>query len=234
MKKLYKLNLNSSYDGNISIKEKNRDYMLISPGGVAKYNLKKKMINKINIINTKTNTNKANTKTNTNNKANTKNNSNIEILEKEKENYYYSDTKIYFKREHNIYLPSGEIKIHTNIINSLSSKFDSQDICIIHCHPSNILAYTGLEKNNYRELNSLQNLFPELPNFINIAPNIEHITARTDKLANAIMNKFKGYNFITLQNHGVVCYSESFNKCIDMIMIIDYYCKCALDYYNSR
>jgi ribulose-5-phosphate 4-epimerase/fuculose-1-phosphate aldolase len=213
MKQLCQSNINGPYDGNISFKSKCSNTIYISPGGVPKYSLKKKMINKIKIEEYS--------------------------LDKKFERdckkwcYYYEDTALYYNRQENTYLPSGEIKIHTNIINSLHKKFNTEDIAVIHCHPANILAYMGLEKGKYRELQTIFTLFPELPNFIKIAPNVRHITARTEELADSVMDKIVGFNFIGLHNHGIVCYAEDFELCIDMINTLDYYCGCALKYYAS-
>jgi ribulose-5-phosphate 4-epimerase/fuculose-1-phosphate aldolase len=213
MKRLCTNNINGPYDGNISFKPKCSDIIYISPGGVAKYSLKKKMINKIKIE--KYSLDK------------------VCDRDKQKYCYYYEDTALYYNRQINSYLPSGEIKIHTNIMNSLYKKFYSDDIAIIHCHPANILAYMGLETGHYRQLNSILNLFPELPEFIKIAPNVKHISARTEELADTIIDNINGFNFIGLHNHGIVCYADNFDKCIDMITTLDYYCGCALKYYKS-
>lgn len=213
MKKLCKQNINGPYDGNVSFKAKCSDIVYISPGSVPKYSLKKKMINKIKI----------------------EKYSLDKKFEKEEKKYcyYYENSELYYNRQHNTYLPSGEIKIHTNIINLLGNKHNKKDIAIIHCHPSNIIAYMGLETDNYRELQTIFILFPELPKFIKIAPNVQHITARTEELADAITDNIKGFNFIGLHNHGIVCHAENFQKCIDMITTLDYYCGSALKYFNS-
>lgn len=213
MKALCHSKINSAYDGNISFKPKNSNTIYISPGGIPKYSLKKKMINKI--------------------KINTFTPNILSDIVKEQYSYKYTDTGLYFDRQYNEYEPSGEIKIHTNIMNSLHTRFHEQDIAIMHCHPKNILAFMGLEKGRYRELADIQTLFPELPNFIHIGSNVAHITARTEELADAIIEKFVDCNFIGLLNHGIVCYAESFDKCLDMITILDYYCECALKYYAS-
>lgn len=217
MKKLYDLNLIASYDGNISYKPKNKDIIYLSPASVPKYNLKSKMINKVKIVNIQEDYNKFNLETHKNSKLTN--------------SIYNSDTKLYYSTQKNKkYKPTGEIGIHINVINTLHKYFD-KDIIVIHCHPPNILAFMGLEENYYNELSKLHLLFPELPEFIKIAPNVKHLNARTNTLATAVNNNLiEPFNIVGLHNHGIVCYAHSFEKCLNIVNTLDYYALIALKY----
>ena len=228
MKELYNTKLNTAYDGNVSFKPKCKNVLYISPGSRPKYNLKPKYINTINIKHISKN-NKIN---NTNNSENISNISNKEII-RIKDNvfeYNYIETNLKFVRKFNNCKPSGEIKIHTNIINLLHEYFDKMDLAVVHCHPMNILAFIGLKNNEYFELNDIVNYFPELPSFIKIADNVNYIESKTEALADTVVKQLNHKNFIAIKNHGIICYSNSFDKCIDMINTVDYYCECALKY----
>ena len=216
MKTLYKEGLIAPYDGNVSFKPKYKNTLYLSPGLVEKHKLKSKMICEIKIIKPH------------------------EYLDFDKSNVYntlfYND-HTYVSLINDIYKPSGELEIHTNLANllhPLPNEPDDKDIIIIHCHPPNILAYMGLEPDNYHELNTIKTFFPEMPNFIRIAPNVKHIKARTKDLATAILDKMDGYNIIGLENHGIVCVAEDFETGLNIIKTVEFYCSSALKYFNCN
>lgn len=220
MKKLYDLHLIGAYDGNISFKPKNKNIIYITPADVPKYSLKTKMINEIKIINM--NDLKLNKRK-------------LDKLNKSLQLNIESNTRIcYRNKSNNKFKPTGEKSLHIKVINNLHKQFN-KNIVVIHCHPPNILAYMGLEMNNYTELSTIKNLFPELPNFIKIGSNVEHFTAKTEKLAIAVEMKLnESYNIVGLHNHGVVCYAETFERCINIISTLDFYCCIALKYLSSN
>ena len=119
--------------------------------------------------------------------------------------------------------PSGEMMLHTLIL-----KDDlNQDKYVIHCHSPYILAFIGLLKND-RELSEIKTIFPEIPDFIKIGKNVSYIKARTSELGKKVYENIKNNNIVALKRHGIVAIGNSFEDIIEIIEIIEYYCKIAL------
>ena len=119
-------------------------------------------------------------------------------------------------------VPSGELELHSKLI--MDEKYKNKNLCIVHVHPPHILAYMGLKKN--RELKTILELFPELN--IKIGNNVDYIEAKTKKLAEQTYININNNDIVGLRNHGIVCIGENFQKVMEIIETIEYYCKIAL------
>lgn len=211
MKECYHNRWIAPVDGNISFKHKNTDYFYITPASLRKQEINNEDIVKINISYQKPD--------------------------------QTIDTSIYpfisLDTESNRQ-PSGELPLHTRFM--LSPHLKDRDICIVHCHPPHILAYIGLLNYN-RELKSILTLFPELS--IRIGNNVPYITAKTEDLGERTYTNMlvqncnsselnqeepnhKFYQIVALKQHGIVCMEDNFQKVMEIIETLEYYCRIAL------
>ena len=119
--------------------------------------------------------------------------------------------------------PSREINLHASLL--MDSEFD-KDCCVVHCHPQNIIAYTGLT--DHIELETIKYFFPELP--FKIGKNVPYFPAGSYKLADETYNNITKNNseIVALENHGVIVKGNDLEHMIDVIEIIDYYCEIAI------
>ena len=182
MKKCFNNKWITSYDGNISYKTVNNNFVYITPSSVKKQNLTKDQIISLSII----------------------------------------DSKI-IKNKYNLE-PSGELDFHMKIHYHYNFN-NNTDLCIIHVHPPNILAYVGLLKTN-RELDTIKMIFPEIN--IKIGRNVDYYTAKTPILAEKVYENIIGNNIIALKRHGVVAIGDNFEDVMDNINTLEYYCKIFL------
>ena len=119
--------------------------------------------------------------------------------------------------------PSREIDLHALL--QMNSDFD-KDCCVVHCHPQNIIAYTGLT--DHKELNTIKYFFPELP--FKIGANVPYFPAGSYELATETYKNMNKNNseIVMLENHGVIVKGTNLEYMIDVIEIIDYYCEIAI------
>lgn len=119
--------------------------------------------------------------------------------------------------------PSREIDLHASILMNSSIV---EDCCVVHCHPQNILAYTGLT--DHKQLKTIKYFFPEIP--FKIGNNVPYYPAGTLDLATVTAKNIQNNDneIVALENHGVVVKGTDLQYMIDMIEIIDYYCEIAL------
>ena len=119
--------------------------------------------------------------------------------------------------------PSREIDLHALLL--MDSEFD-KDSCVVHCHPRNIIAYTGLT--HHIELKTIKYLFPEIP--FKIGENVPYFPAGSYELATGAYNNITTNNneIVMLENHGVVVRGDDLEYMIDIIEMIDYYCEIAV------
>ena len=221
MKECYRNKWIAPIDGNISFKPKNADYFYITPASLRKQDINNEDIVKINISYQKTQVQAA------------KDQQAVEKQNKELSEHikmFYPFISIDSKSNRQ---PSGELPLHTRFM--LSPYYKDKDLCVVHCHPPYILAYIGL-KNYNRELKSILSLFPELD--LRIGNNVPYITAKTQKLGEQTFHnmintqrKFLDppfHQIVALKQHGVVCVEENFQKVVDIIETLEYYCRIAL------
>ena len=211
MKECYRNNWIAPVDGNISFKHKNSDFFYITPASLRKQEINNDDIVKINISYQKP----------------------AKLLADSVYPFISLDQDS--NRQ-----PSGELPLHTRFM--LSPHLQNRDICIVHCHPPHILAYIGLMNYN-RELKSILTLFPELS--IRIGNNVPYITAKTEDLgertyANMLVDQsnfcesdqetppHKFYQIVALKQHGIVCMEDNFQKVMEIIETLEYYCRIAL------
>ena len=217
MKECYHNKWIAPVDGNISFKPKNADYFYITPASLRKQEINNEDIVKINIAFQKSEIENNNEKIN-----------DLEIKKAMNKFYPFISLDRESQRQ-----PSGELPLHTFFM--LSPFYKEKDLCVVHCHPPYILAYVGLVNHN-RELKSILSLFPELS--VRIGNNVPYITAKTDKLGKKTyenmlrnrkdMNDYPFYQIVALKQHGVVCVEENFQKVMEIIETLEYYCKIAL------
>ena len=119
--------------------------------------------------------------------------------------------------------PSREIDLHALLL--MNSDFE-KDCCVVHCHPQNIIAYTGLT--DHTQLRTIKYFFPEIP--LKIGKNVPHLPYGSYELATETYNSITedDSEIVALENHGVVVKGDDLEQMIDMIDIIDYYCEIAL------
>lgn len=119
--------------------------------------------------------------------------------------------------------PSREIDLHALLL--MNSDFE-KDCCVVHCHPQNIIAYTGLT--DHTQLRTIKYFFPEIP--FKIGNNVPHLPSGSFELATETYNSLTEDDgeIVVLENHGVVVKGDDLEHMIDMIDIIDYYCEIAL------
>ena len=119
--------------------------------------------------------------------------------------------------------PSGELHLHSKFM--LDKEYKDKNVCIVHCHPPYILAYVGILKSN-RQLKTIKKIFPEIN--IDIGDNVPYIEAKTQQLADKTYENLKNHSIVALKQHGIVCISESFQKAMEIIETLEYYCSIAL------
>jgi L-fuculose-phosphate aldolase len=132
------------------------------------------------------------------------------------------DSKI-IKNNYNLQ-PSGELDFHMKIHSHYNFN-NNTNLCIIHVHPPNILAYVGLLKTN-RELDTIKMIFPEIN--IKIGRNVDYYTAKTPILAEKVYENIIGNDIIALKRHGIVAIGDNFEDVMDNINTLEYYCKIFL------
>jgi L-fuculose-phosphate aldolase len=114
---------------------------------------------------------------------------------------------------------SREMMFHKMIIEDRYN----DDIHIVHCHPPNTVAYVGL--NQYKELETLKELFPELN--IKIGPNVPFLSAGSSELAKSVAQNVRNCDIVVLENHGVVAVGTSLVKAVDIIETVEFYAHIA-------
>ena len=139
-----------------------------------------------------------------------------------KMNINYNDKTIIKDAESNR-TPSGEIDLHGKFM--LDNNYYDKNVCIVHCHPPYMLAYIGMIKKN-RELKTILSLFPELS--IKVGDNVPYIEAKTPLLAEKTYEMMGDNEIVALKQHGIVAMGESFQRVMEIIETLEYYCKIAL------
>jgi len=117
-----------------------------------------------------------------------------------------------------IYTPSREIFMHSHL-QTLPANFCS-DTFVVHAHPPNIIAYTGLHKHN--ELRNVKDTFPEL-NVGKIGMNVKYHPAGSYGLANECLNNLKNNDIVALERHGSLSIGSDVDKILEDIETLEYY-----------
>jgi L-fuculose-phosphate aldolase len=93
---------------------------------------------------------------------------------------------------------------------------------VVHCHPpyATAFAITGIVPPN--------NLIPEYEVFIGPAAVAPYETPGTQAFAETVLPFVEKHNTILLQNHGIVCWSDTVTHAEYLAEIIDTYCKTYL------
>lgn len=116
------------------------------------------------------------------------------------------------------YAPSREIYMHS-YLQTLTSNFCS-DTFVVHAHPPNIIAYTGLNKQH--ELYNIKLTFPEL-NVGKIGLNVKYHPAGSYELANDCLDKLNKHDIVALERHGTLSIGSDVDKIFEDIETLEYY-----------
>lgn len=116
------------------------------------------------------------------------------------------------------YTPSREIFMHS-FLQTLTENYFS-DTFVVHAHPPNIIAYTGLN-NNY-ELHNIKLTFPEL-NVGKIGLNVKYHHAGSYELANNCLRNLKYHEIVALERHGSLSIGNDIDKIFEDIETLEYY-----------
>lgn len=116
------------------------------------------------------------------------------------------------------YTPSREIYMHSHL-QTLTSNYFS-DTFVVHAHPPNIIAYTGLHK--HRELYNIKLAFPEL-NVGKIGMNVKYHHAGSYELANDCLDKLNKHDIVALERHGSLSIGSDMDKIFEDIETLEYY-----------
>lgn len=191
MKRLYTNKFISIRDGNVSFKPKGTDYFYISAGQVKKNEINCDQVLKVHF---------RQKHDFTNNNTNVTGNYNLVYDEK----YTYT--------------PSREIYMHS-YLQTLTNNFFS-DTFVVHAHPPNIIAYTGLRE--HRELYNIKLTFPEL-NVGKIGMNVKYHPAGSYQLANDCLDKLNKNEIVALERHGTLSIGSDVDKIFEDIETLEYY-----------
>ena len=104
-------------------------------------------------------------------------------------------------------------------LQTLDKNYD-KDIFVVHAHPPNIIAYTGLNKSH--ELTSIQSIFPEL-NVGSIGNNVKYHEAGTYELANNCFKNLKDHSIVALERHGSLSIGNDIEQIFENIETLEYY-----------
>ena len=112
---------------------------------------------------------------------------------------------------------TSELLLHLEIY-----KANSKARAVVHCHPPYATAYaiTGTVPPN--------GLIPEYEVFIGPAAVAPYETPGTQAFAETVLPFVEKHNTILLQNHGIVCWSDTVTHAEYLCEIVDTYCKTYL------
>jgi L-fuculose-phosphate aldolase len=112
---------------------------------------------------------------------------------------------------------TSELLLHLEIY-----KANPKARAVLHCHPpyATAFAITGTVPPN--------NLIPEYEVFIGPAAVAPYETPGTQAFAETVLPFVHDHNTILLQNHGVVCWSDTVTRAEYLAEILDTYCKTYL------
>ena len=121
------------------------------------------------------------------------------------------------------YFPSREIYMHSHL-QTMPENY-GKDLFVVHAHPPNIIAYTGLQQHN--ELHNIKDVFPEL-NVGEIGLNVKYHVAGTYELANNCFTNLQNNEVVALERHGSLSVGTDIDKIIEDIETLEYYTEIAL------
>jgi ribulose-5-phosphate 4-epimerase/fuculose-1-phosphate aldolase len=116
------------------------------------------------------------------------------------------------------YVPSREVYMHSHL-QTLPENY-GKDIFVVHAHPPNIIAYTGIQQHN--ELYNIKLSFPEL-NVGKIGANVKYHDAGSYELANNCFKNLKDNDIVALERHGSLSVGVDIDKIFEDIETLEYY-----------
>ena len=146
----------------------------------------------------------------------------IKVHFKKNNNYpnthIHDDYRLMYDKKY-AYTPSREIYMHS-YLQTLTSNYFS-DTIVVHAHPPNIIAYTGLHNKSY-ELYNIKLTFPEL-NVGKIGLNVKYHEAGSHELANNCFNNLNMNDIVALERHGSLSIGSDIDKIFEDIETLEYY-----------
>lgn len=202
----YQRNWITSRDGNVSLRDKDKDYFFITPSGVRKQTLQPDQFKKIGIIH----------------------HTPDEHTPRETwdwEEIYYTEISKNLK-------PSGELPLHFGLQKKLWSGIDTPDIRVVmHLHPTYCVAamHAGIE------LSELVKSFPELGRYTKVARNVGDVPPISEELANKCLENLEvdihgkiEYDIVGIKGHGVVSVDSTPWRAYEHIERLEHICKIVL------
>ena len=116
------------------------------------------------------------------------------------------------------YIPSREVYMHSHL--QTMPQHYGKDLFVVHAHPPNIIAYTGIQQHN--ELHNIKLSFPEL-NVGKIGLNVKHHEAGSYELANNCFHNLKSNDIVALERHGSLSMGTDIDKIFEDIETLEYY-----------
>lgn len=133
------------------------------------------------------------------------------------DNHITGDYNLVYDKKYT-YTPSREIYMHSHLQTLMTNFFS--DTFVVHAHPPNIIAYTGLH--NHHELYNIKLTFPEL-NVGKIGTNVKYHPAGSYELANDCLDKLKENDIVALERHGTLSIGADVDKIFEDIETLEYY-----------
>lgn len=116
------------------------------------------------------------------------------------------------------YFPSREVYMHSHL-QTIPENY-GKDLFVVHAHPPNIIAYTGLRK--HHELHDIKLVFPEL-NVGKIGLNVKNHVAGSYELANNCFKNLQNNDIVALERHGSLSVGSDIDKIFEDIETLEYY-----------
>ena len=190
MRKLYNNKLISIRDGNMSFKPKNKPYFYISAGQVKKNEITEDQV--VQVFFEKRDPQI----------SNIPNGSKYDLV---------------FDIQSS-YIPSREIYMHS-YLQTMQQCFHIDNF-VVHAHPPNIIAYTGIH--THRELCDIKLTFPEL-NVGKIGNNVKYHEAGSYGLAHNCFQNLQEHDIVALERHGTLSMGSDIDKIMEDIETLEYY-----------
>lgn len=133
--------------------------------------------------------------------------------------------KRFQKRDKNIDQCSPEVLFHDMVIkDSILKHGKSRDICVIHCHPPESLAFMGIHPSVKNNLRRLYTYFPHLRRSINIGNNISRSYLEGNfEYSKLVAINIANHDIIGHENHGLISTSQNLQHAYNNIKKIEYY-----------
>lgn len=201
----YRRNWITSRDGNVSIRNHDRDHFYITPSGVRKQTMQPDQFKKI-AINKHINSGHGDA-----------------VFGYVWQEEYYTDISANLK-------PSGEIPLHFGLQKEMGQHHGDVRV-VMHFHPTYCVAamHAGIE------LGDIVNDFPELSRYTKVAKNVPDVPPISQELADCCHQNLEldrrgniAYDIVGIKGHGVVAIDSSPWRAYEHIERLEHICKIVL------